>query len=359
MMTEHTDQITCHFIPATTNVTNRQFVGIEDEDNALREACQGLFTKIFEHPVDPPVFAQYLFFPGPKPAAQSGTDVWMESSGKKDYAFVFLHGAGENTTSGPSAIRDNMALMSELLTTFPGYAVLPQALPYFDNVFFCPSHPDDEIVPGKNALVTQGYAQWLSSLNTPPDACFTDPSSTENKFWVDIEQSNMARIEGYVDQFRRAGISANHVYILGFSVGAVMAQHVAVHLALSGKRIGGSISFDGAPVQQIATESAFATLAKSKQGPIPALYFLYSEPALSVGFAKCLDSYQGLDVQVYRIMEEANKIPHAAYAELLPAVGAWVKKSSAEVVDKLWLSGIAKIHASLRASATTPVGAQP
>ena len=60
---------------------------------------------------------------------------------------------------------------------------------------------------------------------------------------------------------------------------------------------------------------------------------MYSEPALSVGFAKCLDSYQGLDVQVYRIMEEANKIPHAAYAELLPAVRAWVKKSSAEVVD--------------------------
>eukprot|EP00164_Ancoracysta_twista_P014402 GFYU01023441.1.p1 GENE.GFYU01023441.1~~GFYU01023441.1.p1 ORF type:complete len:381 (+),score=91.56 GFYU01023441.1:24-1145(+) len=319
--------------------------GSKDRHDGIRQHVQEAFGLPYT-----PAFVENRYSQGSK-GWQCGEDLIIktESKGEEPRAFLFLHGAGMESTD--DGIR---AFMNGVLQEFGGDVVIPQALPKFDFTVFYPEHEGDKMQPNTNAITIPGYSTWTNLDKGTPDgedyACFPHATPSDD-MWTSITDEHFARIYSYIKKMLDEGVPAKNIYVIGFSIGAVMSQHVIARVAAeTGVELGGAVGMDGGDVNRIASKE---TYDKIKDLQLNSLYFMYSNYDDHVN--QCLMSYPGFNRQLLQV-EQAGIIPHAVYVELIPTVVEWIRAPvKADVTAKvhaLWETGMHKIHDRLHMAET-------
>ena len=284
---------------------------------------------------------------------------------ESEYAIVFLHGASEIIPTPPlqpprigppcspeQNVNAEIAMVEELLDELGGgIAMFPQALPKFRFDVACLLSEAETIqcYEGEkkdyNAWCDPSNPQWLPPLEARDiiDTCYANVSAA----WYPFFDEYVSRVEEFVNEaHKELGIPFDRIYLLGFSQGAVMAQHALIALAANGIALGGGIGFDGAEVEMMASRDILEKLTPDMTPNI--LYFLYSSPNARV--AQCLNAYPGLHVQVHNVANDTEKLPyHAVYRELVQPTKLWIeaknKNETLPAVEEAWLKARHKAFA--------------
>lgn len=328
--------------PVYTDVSPEGFR--EKQDDAMRAVMQKSYNLSYLPA------AVYNIYGHGDPGWQNGTDLILRSkhlsASEQQHGFIFFHGAGQ-TSDYPDMVK----FTKMLLDAFPGRAYLPQALPKFKMTMFAPKHIKDPVQIGVNAfqhlqpgnISLPPYSGWVSMFRPAPFSCYANPAATENMAWAPVTKALHVRVRAVIRNWIHKGIAASNIYLLGFSDGAPFAQQVLVGLASEENLdLGGAVGFDGADVDQIASQAAFENLNSNPN----ILYFLYSMNHTGLNnvtpMADCLMSYPNLDLQLYQ-KQSNNDVLHAVYLQLYNATQLWLKKAKPAIIRQAWQLGLAQI----------------
>lgn len=324
-----------------------------------RKYAKNLFCLEYE----PQQWYEQVSSPNRKGSWDSSFDILKETSPKGKYGFIFLHGA-KDYQSNP----DNIKFVDALLQVLPGRAVLVQAMPTYavdhvllknpidldnlppgeakeaygatyDDVLECrkqttapaPCNPDCLKKIGFNASQNTFSSamkgnQWFASdmaIGEDDSSCYADPSKYDDahKQWAKVGDYNADRIKKWVDTFTtKWKLRGENIYIIGFSLGAVMAARVGVELASKGIAIGGVIGIDGKNVEMIAPQATFAALKNS----LKMLYIIVGEE-WDKPPETCLRSFPNIELQFHGVSSKDQELQHSPYLQLLPLLKTWIK----------------------------------
>uniref|UniRef100_A0A6V0I8C5 Uncharacterized protein n=1 Tax=Zooxanthella nutricula TaxID=1333877 RepID=A0A6V0I8C5_9DINO len=152
--------------------------------------------------------------------------------------FVFLHGARAGPASGQE-------FMEALVGGVEGANFVSLA-----------ASPRGTFVVSADGLkVDQSLdaSSWLSpGFMNDEFQCFAEQTSDEAQWWGEHRDSNFERIALAI-QRALGTVKPEQVFVVGFSIGGLMAEFVAHKFAMAGTPLGGAVSLDGmAPSYAVA-----------------------------------------------------------------------------------------------------------